>query len=126
MLAFSPTGRMIALSERSGQTFLSSVDTGQTDAVLKDTYGPLAWSPDGKTLAKGGPNHTVDLWDDGGQTRIKLTSHQGDVWLLAWSPDGKRLVSWADGEKRMLMWDAAKGELLRELGPFPGGTRTIA
>jgi WD40 repeat protein len=36
---------------------------------------------------------------------------QQDVTWLAWSPDGKRLAWFSEGEKPVLLWDVAKGEL---------------
>jgi WD40 repeat protein len=118
-IAWSPKGDRLASIDAKG-LHVWNVESGEESFTHAEVIGGgMTWSPDGKTLAKGGPDHTVDVWDDGGQTRIKLSAHQSDVWLLAWSPDGKRLASFATGEKRILLWDAAKGELQRELGPLP-------
>jgi WD40 repeat protein/tRNA A-37 threonylcarbamoyl transferase component Bud32 len=110
-------GQTIAVSE-NGQTTLASVDTGQVRTVLEDTKPPLALSPDGRRVVTGGPNHTLILWESGGKVRIPLAGHEQDPTSVAWSPDGKQLASAAVGEKRLLLWDADKGERLREVGPF--------
>src|SRR5206468_2925617 len=55
--------------------------------------------PDGAVARFG----TVRLW------------HPGGVVQLAYSPDGRTLVS-VGGDGRCRVWDAATGKLLRELG----------
>jgi WD40 repeat protein len=113
---WSLDGTTVAVCE-NGQTTLASVDTGQVRAVLEDTKFPVTLSPDGRRAVTGGPNHTLTLWESGGKVRIPLVGHEQDPAAVAWSPDGKRLVSGATGEKRMLLWDADKGERLGEVGP---------
>jgi len=55
-------------------------------------YGHL--SPDNKTLATGSADRTVKLWDIRTLREIgALEGHSGVVRSVAFSPDGKRLVS---------------------------------
>ena len=55
---------------------------------------PIAISPDGKTLATGGYDYTIALWDLGtGKERKTLEGHKEDILSVAFSPDGKTLVS---------------------------------
>jgi WD40 repeat protein len=121
--AWSPEGPAAALSEY-GQTSLWSLDPGRVTAVLKDTTGPVAWSPDGKAVATGGPNNAVLVWEAGGKLRFTLAGHGQDVTSLAWSPDGKRLAS-AAGEERVLLWDPRQGERAGDLGPFPAPAEAL-
>ena len=58
------------------------------------TFHGTALSPDKTRLASAGRNHIVKIWDaaTGGLVH-QLTGHTGNIWFLAFSPDGRRLVS---------------------------------
>ncbi len=70
-----------------------------------------AWSPDGKRIASGSIDGTVQVWDaaDGGHV-YTYRGHHGLVFTVAWSPDGKRIAS-ADGPSNNTaqVWDAVDG-----------------
>ena len=54
----------------------------------------VAWSPDGKRLALGYADGSVQIRNaTTGGILYTVQSHMSHVWALAWSPDGKRLAS---------------------------------
>jgi WD40 repeat protein len=54
----------------------------------------VVWSADEETLASGGVDATVKLWDSGsGQLLRTLSRHGNAVNSLAWCPAGKTLAT---------------------------------
>lgn len=89
----------------------------------------LAISPDGKHLAGGGglrgegaPQHQPRIWRIATGASIELAGHRGMVMSVAYSADGAQLATACfDGIVRL--WDAASGQLLRELPVVADGVR---
>lgn len=86
----------------------------------------LAWSPDGKRLAVGGPlDQTVTIWSV--QERsilLTLRGEEGGIDALAYSPDGHYLVvgrgflRWTT-DRLLNVYDTRTGTLIRNV-PSPG------
>jgi WD40 repeat protein len=75
----------------------------------------LAFAPDGKTLAGGGQDGSIQRWTGDAYTPGELLhAHGGPVWALAFSPDGKTLAS-GGADHNIGEWDAATGKLVRSL-----------
>ena len=75
----------------------------------------ITWSPDGKRIASGSSDQTVQVWDAAtgkllftyhGHAKSRLT---GWVKAVAWSPDGRRIASGSDDENGVHVWDATSG-----------------
>ena len=69
----------------------------------------VAWSPDGKRIASGGNDGTIQVWDavDGGHA-FTYRGHADVVEAVAWSPDGKRIAS-GSRDQTVQVWDAVDG-----------------
>jgi WD40 repeat protein len=85
-------------------------------SVGKGNVTSLAFSPDGKTLASGGWDDMVRLWEvaTGKQLR-KLDAHQAMVARVAFSPDGKVLASRGGLDGVLRLWDPATGAELHKV-----------
>jgi RNA polymerase sigma factor (sigma-70 family) len=73
------------------------------------------YSPDGRCLAVFRWANMIDLWDPAtGQLLHTLNGHDDLVWSVAFSPDGKTLVSAGD-DKTIRFWNTATGKQVRRI-----------
>ena len=123
--AFSPDGKLLAVSRSKRGVSLWDLRTHQMVRVLDDQSvgGPLAFSPDGSLLASISQNR-IQLWDPHAGTRIRFFgNHNGTVSNLLFTPDGSRLVSSCGGTLDskdtpgiVQVFDVESGEQIYKLG----------
>ncbi len=78
----------------------------------KKGVNAAVWSHDGKRVASGSDDKTVQVWNaaDGGNV-YTYRGHSNGVNAVAWSPDGKRLASASD-DNTARVWDATTGKTI--------------
>ena len=141
-VAFSTDGKTLASGSDDNTIRLWNVDTGETERILTGHVGEfegvdnghssvegvksVAFSPDGKTLASGGGDNVIHLWDIGtGKRKMTLAGHTHWVFSLAFSPDGKTLAS-GSVDSDIRLWDPHTGEPKKTLTGHGNWVRSIA
>jgi RNA polymerase sigma factor (sigma-70 family) len=115
-LTFSSDSRRVATASWDGAVRLWEAATGK---LLRrwEVFGPVAFTPDGRTLIRGG-------WSDGevrfldvttGKVTRQFKAHPKNVSSLALARDGKLLVT-AGGDGFLRLWDLATGRMIQDFG----------
>jgi WD40 repeat protein len=112
-LRLSPDGKIAAVATDDDEVFLLNAGTGEVlhriGGHRAAVYG-LAFSPDGKSLALGTLNPSVQLWDMAAGKLVLGIEEPDDrfVMAVAFSPDGKTIA--AGSWDRIILSDAATGK----------------
>lgn len=120
-VAVSPDDTSLALAVSRRGVLLCNL-TG-TDMKLGNLTTNLAscvtFSPDGASVLAGHYDQTARLYDPhSGKELLTLAGHESELRAVAFSPDGRRILTSCKEMARI--WDAATG---RELLSLPGLTR---
>jgi RNA polymerase sigma factor (sigma-70 family) len=128
---FTPDGKLLLTRAHDRTLRVWDVASGKQ---LRHWDMPGGWSvaisPDGKSVAGFGaisPTYTIHQWDIATGARLREFPFEGELdglMTLAFSPDGKRLVS--GGDRALRLWDVATGKQLRLFGQGHGQTGTDA
>ena len=112
---FSPNGDMLATKGKDATIRLWNPHTGRLLRTINtNSGGVIAFNEDGSILASaGGTDKVVNLWNiDTGKLQKTLTGHLGNVYYVAYSPEGDVLAS-GDSEGNIRLWNPDTGQLLR-------------
>ena len=120
-------GSGVRVLSQSSELQVCDAATGKVLATLHaDAEATCAaFDATGRRVVVGGRNGMA-MWDTiSGQAVAKMAGHQGGVWSLAVSVDGKRIVS--GGEDGMVrIWDAATGQAMYGASGHGGAVRAVA
>jgi WD40 repeat protein len=128
IVGISPDGRWLVFEDGDSST-RAVLDTSRNETVLTIEdyyYSPVFFSPDGQLMASDG-GEGVTIWDlTMGEKIVEIAPES--AWDLAFSPDGRRMVSGTG-----VVWDLLTGQdliLLEGMGGSvvfsPDGERIAA
>ncbi|MHC5034726.1 MAG: protein kinase domain-containing protein, partial [Planctomycetota bacterium] len=115
--AFSPDGRLVALTEEDVGVHLRNVAAGYLVRTMATPTQRLllAFSPDGSVLATADKDEVVKTWQvESGQALGMFDTGGRQLQALDFSPDG-RLLATAGVDHAVRIWDAATGRRVSEL-----------
>jgi WD40 repeat protein len=131
VVAFLPDGHRLAIGGDMGELLLLDLQSGKVTPLQTQTADgvtALAVSPAGDLMAAGFgyTDGTIGLWElSTGKALEKLTNHTAYVRALAFTPDGRRLVSGgADGTIRV--WSVADRTELWRFRAYRHGVVALA
>jgi WD40 repeat protein len=115
-VAFSPSGDRILSTDSDGILRVWDPDPDKPLTQLMNVV-TVAFSQDGRRIYSADVGDTVRTWDVDSRRLIgqPITGPSHDPTAVAFSPDGRRVVSDESGiDDRLFVWDAATGQ---QIGP---------
>jgi type IV secretory pathway TraG/TraD family ATPase VirD4/uncharacterized protein YjiK len=138
LVAYSPDGRLVASPDERNTIKLWDVATGNEVGALvghqRAVWGAenpglvraVAFSPDGRMLAEGSQDKTINLWDVATRTKLRtLRGHGMPILSLAFSPDSRLLAS-ASQDRTAMLWNTSGGTALRTFSGYHYEVNSVA
>ena len=117
---FVQEGKQLITGSWDGTIRVWNMADGRELGVLRDkmrAIGNVVGSADGRILASASHDEVVRIWDV--QRRSVITRIPSERGYIALSPDGSLLACASLLDKRVRLWNATSGELIRELPKPP-------
>lgn len=134
-LACSPDGQFLAVTAHQPPVIIWKIDNGLVAQTIESAAAlvkNLAFSPDGSLLAGGAGDEVrsepgeVDVWEaQTGKLVFRMLGHTEAIFGVAFSPDGRRLVS-ASLDHTVKIWDMATGHAALTLRAHTDTVRAVA
>jgi WD40 repeat protein len=124
-LAFSPDGKQIRTGSSDGVEVLWDADTGKEVKRFKahaDAIESVAFSRDGKWKLTGISGGAAILWDADTGKEVKRFEGHLTAPVVAFSPNGKQILTGCGWDKKAILWDVETGNGLKT---FKGHTNHI-
>lgn len=101
-----------------------TIDTEQF-IIPSHRSNTIIYSPDGKVIASGSYDSTIQLWNAQSGKKINtLIGHSGSVNTVAYSPNGRTIASGSSGST-IRLWDVQRGQTNKTLKGHLGAVHSI-
>jgi WD40 repeat protein len=127
-IVVSNDDQLVYSGDRNGElrVFPIAHDGEEIKAQQPGSVHVIALSPNGETLATGGSDKIVRLWNAKTLSqRLPLEAHNGPIYGLSFNANGDRLAS-VGWDKNVRIWDVASGQLLKSWEAHTSDIWTVA